>query len=193
MTTRSFVVIGMTSSLHWLRLFAFHLCHDIFSPLARDISKTSLFSVFILINSSQKKRACSVIFICGIARVHMVVLASLSTGLLISISWFERAWNDVQRRRGGQAKSGNDAASLAQGNKEPEKTDWETKYYLADRICFHENVMPTLKVFDKTDGRRFKRNRKLSRGLLSTQQISTHSCLKDDIAKETTTLIRCAR
>mmetsp|Transcript_4888 Transcript_4888/g.10790 ORF Transcript_4888/g.10790 Transcript_4888/m.10790 type:complete len:98 (-) Transcript_4888:388-681(-) len=64
-----------------------------------------------------------VIFICGIARVHMVVLASLSTGLLISISWFERAWNDVQRRRGGQAKSGNDAAFLAQGNKEPEKTD----------------------------------------------------------------------
>ncbi len=53
----------------------------------------------------------------------MVVLALLSTGLLISISWFERAWNDVQRKRGGQAVSGNDAASKAQSDEKPEKTD----------------------------------------------------------------------
>lgn len=37
----------------------------------------------------------------GIARIHMVVLACLSSGLLISISMFEKAWNDVQRSRGG--------------------------------------------------------------------------------------------
>jgi hypothetical protein len=50
----------------------------------------------------------------------MVVLAFLSVGLLISISWFEKAWNDVQSRRGDSAVVGGVANT---GNKEPEKTD----------------------------------------------------------------------
>jgi hypothetical protein len=58
--------------------------------------------------------------IAGVARIHMVVLAFLSVGLLISISWFEKAWNDVQSRRGDSAVVGGVANT---GNKEPEKTD----------------------------------------------------------------------
>ena len=50
----------------------------------------------------------------------MVVLGFLSIGLLISISWFEKAWNEVQSKR-GDASAGSSAASS--GNKEPEKTD----------------------------------------------------------------------
>jgi hypothetical protein len=58
--------------------------------------------------------------IADIARIHMVVLAALSIGLLISISWFEKAWNDVQKARG----SSSSAATQSRGdNKEPEKTD----------------------------------------------------------------------
>lgn len=56
--------------------------------------------------------------IAGIARIHMVVLGFLSVGLLISISWFEKAWNEVQSKRGDSA--GGVASS---GNKESEKTD----------------------------------------------------------------------
>ena len=57
--------------------------------------------------------------IADIARIHMVVLAALSIGLLMSISWFEKAWNDVQKARGGSS-----AATQSRGdNKEPEKTD----------------------------------------------------------------------
>jgi hypothetical protein len=56
--------------------------------------------------------------IADIARIHMVVLATLSIGLLMSISWFEKAWNDVQSSRGGGGKS-----SSAIAEKEPEKTD----------------------------------------------------------------------
>lgn len=55
--------------------------------------------------------------IAGVARIHMVVLAFLSIGLLVSISWFEKAWDEVQSKRGGSASSANT------GNKEPEKTD----------------------------------------------------------------------
>ena len=51
----------------------------------------------------------------------MVVLGSLAIGLLFSISWFEKAWNDVQSKRGGQ-NDGN-AAAATTSNKEPEKTD----------------------------------------------------------------------
>lgn len=51
----------------------------------------------------------------------MVVLASLSIGLLMSISWFEKAWNDVQRSRGESASSS--SAAVAKAGKEPEKTD----------------------------------------------------------------------
>lgn len=56
--------------------------------------------------------------IAGIARIHMVVLGFLSVGLLISISWFEKAWNDIQSKRGDSV--GGVASS---GNKESEKTD----------------------------------------------------------------------
>jgi hypothetical protein len=59
--------------------------------------------------------------IAGVARIHMAVLAFLSTGLLISISWFEKAWNDVQSKRGGSSESS--VNSAVSGNKEPEKTD----------------------------------------------------------------------
>jgi hypothetical protein len=59
--------------------------------------------------------------IAGVARIHMAVLAFLSTGLLISISWFEKAWNDVQSKRGGSSQSS--VNSAVSGNKEPEKTD----------------------------------------------------------------------
>ena len=59
--------------------------------------------------------------IADIARIHMVVLAALSIGLLMSISWFEKAWNDVQKARGGSSSA---AATQSRGdNKEPEKTD----------------------------------------------------------------------
>lgn len=59
--------------------------------------------------------------IAGVARIHMAVLAFLSTGLLISISWFEKAWNDVQSKRGGSSESS--VNSAVSGDKEPEKTD----------------------------------------------------------------------
>ena len=60
--------------------------------------------------------------IADIARIHMVVLAALSIGLLMSISWFEKTWNDVQKARGGSSISS--AATQSRGdNKEPEKTD----------------------------------------------------------------------
>jgi hypothetical protein len=58
--------------------------------------------------------------IADIARIHMVVLASLSIGLLVSISWFEKAWNEVQSSRGGGSSGG---SVLARNTKEPEKTD----------------------------------------------------------------------
>ena len=57
--------------------------------------------------------------IADIARIHMVVLACLSIGLLMSISWFEKAWNDVQRSRAESSSS----AAAAKAGKEPEKTD----------------------------------------------------------------------
>lgn len=49
-----------------------------------------------------------------VARIHMVVLAFLSVGLLVSISMFERAWNDVQRNRSN---------APVRIDKEAEKTD----------------------------------------------------------------------
>ncbi len=58
--------------------------------------------------------------IADIARIHMVVLACLSIGLLVSISWFEKAWNDVQRSRG---ESSSVSSAAANTGKEPEKTD----------------------------------------------------------------------
>ena len=58
----------------------------------------------------------------GIARIHMCVLSFLSIGLLVSISWFEKAWNDVQISRG--------SAGPTKVDKEAEKTDWERMYWL---------------------------------------------------------------
>ncbi|KAL7513097.1 hypothetical protein ACHAXN_010155 [Cyclotella atomus] len=59
--------------------------------------------------------------IAGVARIHMAVLAFLSVGLLISISWFEKAWDEVQSKRGSSATGSGGVANA--GNKEPEKTD----------------------------------------------------------------------
>ena len=56
-----------------------------------------------------------------VARIHMVVLGFLSVGLLVSISMFEKAWNDVQRSRGGVSQNASGAAERA--DKESEKTD----------------------------------------------------------------------
>ncbi len=61
-------------------------------------------------------------FIAGVARVHMAVLAFLSMGLLVSISWFEKAWNDVQSKRGGSAGTDNNVGTGSR-SKEQEKTD----------------------------------------------------------------------
>ena len=58
--------------------------------------------------------------ISGVARIHMVVLRFLSIGLLISIFWFEKAWDEVQSKRGGNAAAVGVTGSV---NKEPEKTD----------------------------------------------------------------------
>jgi hypothetical protein len=58
--------------------------------------------------------------IMDVARIHMIVLAFLSTGLLVSISMFESAWNNMQQNRGG----GNDGSSpVTNTGKEPDKTD----------------------------------------------------------------------
>jgi len=58
--------------------------------------------------------------IAGVARIHMAVLAFLSIGLLTSISWFEKAWNDVQSKRAGSVET---EGLVSSGNKKPEKTD----------------------------------------------------------------------
>ena len=52
-----------------------------------------------------------------VARIHMVVLTFLATGLLISISYFEKLWSEVQGARGNAAPISKAA------EKEPEKTD----------------------------------------------------------------------
>jgi hypothetical protein len=54
--------------------------------------------------------------ILDVARIHMVVLAFLSGGLLVSISMFEKAWNDMQGRGSRQTTSGPEGS-------EPDKTD----------------------------------------------------------------------
>jgi len=55
--------------------------------------------------------------IMDVARIHMVVLSFLATGLLISISYFEKLWNDLQGARG------NEAPISKAADKAPEKTD----------------------------------------------------------------------
>ena len=62
-----------------------------------------------------------------VARIHMAVLAFLSVGLLVSISMFEKAWNDMHRSRGSAPTSG------GRSDKEPEKTDWANALDL-DRV-----------------------------------------------------------
>lgn len=70
---------------------------------------------FILLNITHRTMG-----IMDVARIHMIVLAFLSTGLLVSISMFESAWNNMQQNRGG----GNDGSSPVTNNgKEPDKTD----------------------------------------------------------------------
>ena len=54
--------------------------------------------------------------ILDVARIHMVVLAFLSGGLLVPISMFENTWNDLQGRGNSQTASG-------PAGKEPDKTD----------------------------------------------------------------------
>lgn len=63
----------------------------------------------------------SIIFMAGIARIHMVVMGFLSIGLLVSISMFQRAWDDVQKSRGKNVGGG--VSAVAGAGKEPEKTD----------------------------------------------------------------------
>jgi len=42
---------------------------------------------------------CTIItFIAGVARIHMAILAFLSSGLLFSLSMFEKAYNNIQNR-----------------------------------------------------------------------------------------------
>ncbi len=56
--------------------------------------------------------------ILDIARIHMVVLAFLASGLLVSISMFQKAWNDVQSSR-----SASSAAAARKVDKDADKTD----------------------------------------------------------------------
>eukprot|EP01082_Thalassiosira_pseudonana_P002287 g2050.t1 g2050 contig11:612374-613105(-) len=63
-----------------------------------------------------------IMFIADIARIHMVILAFLAGGLLASISWFEKAWNDVQRSRSEGGASATSSTVSSAGGKE-EKTD----------------------------------------------------------------------
>ncbi len=75
------------------------------------ISRPESYSTHI-VHRKNKRRIMGIF---DVARIHMVVLASLSMGLLVSISNFEKAWNDVQSSRGGTSQT------LSQ--KEPDKTD----------------------------------------------------------------------
>eukprot|EP00571_Detonula_confervacea_P000403 CAMPEP_0172314672 /NCGR_PEP_ID=MMETSP1058-20130122/23096_1 /TAXON_ID=83371 /ORGANISM="Detonula confervacea, Strain CCMP 353" /LENGTH=97 /DNA_ID=CAMNT_0013028601 /DNA_START=77 /DNA_END=370 /DNA_ORIENTATION=- len=62
--------------------------------------------------------------IAGIARIHMLVMGFLSVGLLVSISMFEKAWNDVHRSRGGASSQNvSGAGAVGRSDKEQEKTD----------------------------------------------------------------------
>lgn len=70
-------------------------------------------------NNNNNNNTLRLMGIAGIARIHMVVLASLSIGLLMSISWFEKAWNDVQRSRGESGSS----AAVNKAGKDADKTD----------------------------------------------------------------------
>lgn len=63
-----------------------------------------------------------IMFIADIARIHMAILAFLAVGLLASISWFEKAWNDVQRSRSEGGASATSSTVSSAGGKE-EKTD----------------------------------------------------------------------
>ena len=55
--------------------------------------------------------------IMDVARIHMIVLAFLSTGLLVSISMFENAWNNMQQKRDGGS------SPVTSTGKETDKTD----------------------------------------------------------------------
>lgn len=55
--------------------------------------------------------------ILDIARIHMLVMGFLASGLLVSISMFQKAWNDVQGSRGS-------ASGPVGVDKDADKTDW---------------------------------------------------------------------
>ena len=86
---------------------------------SRASNKTNSHSSTFLNTQSHTQQHVLIIRIMGaldIARIHMVVLAFLSTGLLVSISMFEKAWNDVQSKRGSTAVA-------SKVDKEADKTD----------------------------------------------------------------------
>jgi hypothetical protein len=62
-------------------------------------------------------------FFAGVARIHMAILAFLSTGLLISLSMFEREFKKVTSYRGGASNSAPTKKSSSSGNKVAAKTD----------------------------------------------------------------------
>mmetsp|Transcript_7344 Transcript_7344/g.11156 ORF Transcript_7344/g.11156 Transcript_7344/m.11156 type:complete len:93 (+) Transcript_7344:107-385(+) len=63
---------------------------------------------------------CTVsIFIAGVARIHMAILSFLSAGLLLSIQFFESAYNKVKNRSSNESASQSTATTQKRG----EKTD----------------------------------------------------------------------
>ena len=54
-------------------------------------------------------------FVANVARIHMVVLGFLSTGLLVSLSMFEREFNKVKNR--GAPSSSNATSKSSNSNK----------------------------------------------------------------------------
>jgi hypothetical protein len=114
LTERSTVIIIVSGRLNLFGLFSLQLCTcrsvllQEFSllPFNPDNHTTSL-------HSEYKSRTMGIL---DVARVHMVVLAFLSGGLLISISMFEKAWNDMQG-------SGSSQVASVPGGKDPDKTD----------------------------------------------------------------------
>uniref|UniRef100_A0A7R9WAL4 Uncharacterized protein n=1 Tax=Pseudictyota dubia TaxID=2749911 RepID=A0A7R9WAL4_9STRA len=67
-------------------------------------------------------------FFAGVARIHMAILCFLSTGLLISLSMFEKEWDRLQKARsnrmgGDDTEPTSAPAPGTDESKPPEKTD----------------------------------------------------------------------
>jgi hypothetical protein len=58
-----------------------------------------------------------------VARIHMVILAFLSGGLLISLSFFESEFNKMQAGRGGAAPRSTAPSGQTSSSKANNKTD----------------------------------------------------------------------